>query len=270
MRRATIWDIRRFPEDAAARVASGTAGGYHAGMNTSPTRLLIHGASGRMGQALLRLAGAEPGRYQVVAAVTRRTPSPRVVDGVPHFAASELAGVPAFDVAIDFSLPEGFDPVLALCVERKAALVSGTTGISAAQQQALSVAAAAIPLVWATNFSLGVAVLAEIVERAAAALPGWDVDVVESHHVHKKDAPSGTALTLGQAAGSAGAQVHYASLRAGDIVGEHTVQFAGLGERIELTHRATHRDIFARGALHVANRLQGRAAGAYQVRDLLD
>jgi len=270
MRRATIWDIRRFPEDAAARVASGTAGGYHAGMNTSPTRLLIHGASGRMGQALLRLAGTEPGPYQVVAAVTRRTPSPRVVDGVPHFAASELAGVPAFDVAIDFSLPEGFDPVLALCVERKAALVSGTTGISATQQQALSVAAAAIPLVWATNFSLGVAVLAEIVERASAALPGWDVDVVESHHVHKKDAPSGTALTLGQAAGSAGAQVHYASLRAGDIVGEHTVQFAGLGERIELTHRATHRDIFARGALHVASRLQGRAAGAYQVRDLLD
>lgn len=239
-------------------------------MNRSPTRLLIHGASGRMGQALLRLAGAEPDRYQVVAAVARRTPSPRVVDGVPHFAASELTGVPAFDVAIDFSLPEGFDPVLALCVERNVGLVSGTTGISQAQHEALAAAAAAIPLVWATNFSLGVAVLAEIVERAAAALPGWDVDIVESHHVHKKDAPSGTALTLGQAAGSAGAQVHYASLRAGDIVGEHTVQFAGLGERIELTHRATHRDIFVRGALHVAARLHGRAPGAYRVRDLLD
>ncbi|CAN7297334.1 4-hydroxy-tetrahydrodipicolinate reductase [Pseudoxanthomonas sp. LjRoot143] len=239
-------------------------------MNTSPTRLLIHGASGRMGQALLRLAAVEPERYQIVGAVTRRTPSPRVVDGVPHFAASELAGVPAFDVAIDFSLPEGFDPVLALCVERKAALVSGTTGISSAQLDALAAAAATIPLVWATNFSLGVAIMAELVERAAAALQGWDVDVVESHHVHKKDAPSGTALTLGQAAGSAGAQVHYASLRAGDIVGEHTVQFAGLGERIELTHRATHRDIFARGALHVAGRVRGRTPGAYRVRDLLD
>lgn len=223
-----------------------------------------------MGQALLRLAAVEPERYQIVGAVTRRTPSPRVVDGVPHFAASELAGVPAFDVAIDFSLPEGFDPVLALCVERKAALVSGTTGISFAQQDALAAAAATIPLVWATNFSLGVAIMAELVERAAAALQGWDVDVVESHHVHKKDAPSGTALTLGQAAGSAGAQVHYASLRAGDIVGEHTVQFAGLGERIELTHRATHRDIFARGALHVAGRVRGRTPGAYRVRDLLD
>lgn len=223
-----------------------------------------------MGQALLRLAAVEPERYQIVGAVTRRTPSPRVVDGVPHFAASELAGVPAFDVAIDFSLPEGFDPVLALCVERKAALVSGTTGISSAQLDALAAAAATIPLVWATNFSLGVAIMAELVERAAAALQGWDVDVVESHHVHKKDAPSGTALTLGQAAGSAGAQVHYASLRAGDIVGEHTVQFAGLGERIELTHRATHRDIFARGALHVAGRVRGRTPGAYRVRDLLD
>jgi 4-hydroxy-tetrahydrodipicolinate reductase len=115
-----------------------------------------------------------------------------------------------------------------------------------------------------------VAVLAELVERAAAALPGWDVDIVESHHVHKKDAPSGTALTLGQAAGSAGQAVRYASLRAGDIVGEHMVQFTGLGERIELTHRATHRDIFARGALHVARSLVGRPPGAYRVRDLLD
>ncbi|TQM10644.1 dihydrodipicolinate reductase [Pseudoxanthomonas sp. 3HH-4] len=239
-------------------------------MDTSPIRLLIHGASGRMGQALLRLAAEQPALYQTVAAVTRRAPTQRVVDGVPHFAASELAGVPDFDVVIDFSLPEGFDPVLALCADRGRALVSGTTGISPVQQEALAAASGRIPLVWATNFSLGVAVLADMVERVAAALPGWDVDIVESHHVHKKDAPSGTALTLGQAAGSAGAQVHYASLRAGDIVGEHTVQFAGLGERIELTHRATHRDVFARGALHVARVLSGRPPGAYHVRDLLD
>jgi len=223
-----------------------------------------------MGQALLRLAAERPEAFQVVAAVTRRAPAQRVVDGVPHFAAAELAGVPAFDVAIDFSLPEGFDPVLALCVERGLPLVSGTTGISEAQRQALAAASGRIALVWATNFSLGVAVLADLVERAAVALPGWDVDVVEAHHVHKKDAPSGTALTLGEAAGSAGAPVHYASLRAGDIVGEHTVQFAGAGERIELVHRATHRDVFARGALHVAARLRGRAPGSYRVRDLLD
>ncbi len=222
-----------------------------------------------MGQALLRLAAEQPA-CTVVAAVTRRAPAQRVVDGVPHFAATELGGVPAFDSAVDFSLPEGFDAVLALCVDRGCPLVSGTTGIDAAQQDALATAATRIPLVWASNFSLGVAVLAELVERAAAALPGWDVDIVESHHVHKKDAPSGTALTLGHAAGGAGQAVRYASLRAGDIVGEHMVQFTGLGERIELTHRATHRDIFARGALHVARSLVGRPPGAYRVRDLLD
>jgi len=236
---------------------------------SNAVRVLIHGASGRMGQALVRLAAEHPG-LDVVAAVARRAPSPRVVDGVAFFSAFELSGAPAFDVAIDFSLPEGFDAVLALCVARKAALVSGTTGLSEAQRAALADAAAGIPLVWASNFSLGVAVLAELVERAAAALPGWDCDIVESHHVHKLDAPSGTALTLGQGAEAAGATPRYASLRAGDIVGEHLVQFTGLGERIELTHRASNRDIFARGALHAASRLSGRAPGSYRVRDLLD
>ncbi len=157
-------------------------------MNQTPLRLLIHGASGRMGQALLRLAAEHPETLQIAAAVTGRAPAQRVVDGVPFFAASELPGAPAFDVAIDFSLPEGFDPMLALCVERGAGLVSGTTGISSTQRQALEAAAARIPLVWASNFSLGVAVLDELVERAAQALAGWDCDIVESHHTQKKDA----------------------------------------------------------------------------------
>lgn len=222
-----------------------------------------------MGQALLRLCSEQPG-CQVVAAVTRKAPAQRVVDGVPFFAAKELSGVPAFDVAIDFSLPEGFDPVLELCLARGAALVSGTTGLSVEQRVGLEAAAQRIALLWASNFSLGVAVLTELVERAAAALPGWDCDVVEFHHTQKKDAPSGTALTLGEAAGSAGAPVSYASLRAGDIVGEHLVQFTGLGERVELIHRATNRDVFARGALHAAARLAGKPAGAYRLRDLLD
>lgn len=238
-------------------------------MNDTPIRLLIHGASGRMGQALLRLCKEQPG-CQVVAAVTRKAPAQRVVEGVPFFAGKELNGVPVFDVAIDFSLPEGFDPLLELCLARGAALVSGTTGLSVEQQVGLEAAALRVPLVWASNFSLGVAVLTELVERAAAALAGWDCDVVEAHHTQKKDAPSGTALTLGEAAGSAGAQVSYASLRAGDIVGEHTVQFTGFGERLELIHRATNRDIFARGALHAALRLAGKPAGAYRLRDLLD
>lgn len=234
---------------------------------TSPRRIVVHGASGRMGQALLRLA-AERNDLEVVAAVSRRVDA-RVIDGVPCFAASELHGLPAFDVAIDFSLPEGFDGVLAECVSRGAALVSGTTGLRPEQREALEVASRRIPVLWAANFSLGVAVLQELVERAAAALGGWDCDIVESHHVHKKDAPSGTALALGAAAERGGADPRYASLRAGDIVGEHLVQFATLGERIELVHRATSRDIFARGALHAAARLAGRAPGLYGLRDVI-
>jgi 4-hydroxy-tetrahydrodipicolinate reductase len=234
---------------------------------SNPVRILIHGASGRMGQALLRLAG-ERSDLEVVAAVSRKVDS-RVIDGIPQFTVAELSGVPAFDVAIDFSLPEGFDDILAVCRSRRSALVSGTTGLSDAQKEALRAAAAEIPVLWSANFSLGVAVLSELVERAAAALGGWDCDIVESHHVHKKDAPSGTALALGASAERAGAQPRYASLRAGDIVGEHLVQFTTLGERIELVHRATNRDIFARGALHATARLSGRAPGQYQLRDLL-
>ena len=235
---------------------------------TTPVRLLVHGANGRMGQSLQRLCRDEHGSCTVVAAVSRKVGA-RVVDGIPQFAASELPGVPDFDVAVDFSLPEGFDAILGLCVARGAAFVSGTTGLSDAQEAALAAAATRIPLIWASNFSLGVAVLHDLVERAARALPGWDCDIVESHHTRKLDAPSGTALTLGAAAGQGGATPHYASIRAGDIVGEHLVQFTSAGERIELVHRATNRDIFARGALHVAARLKGRAAGRYRVADLL-
>lgn len=235
-------------------------------MNT-PVRLMIHGASGRMGRALLRLAQEEP-RVEVVAAVSRRI-NQRVVDGVAWFSAAEMRGAPDFDVAVDFSLPEAFDPVLALCRQRGKALVSGTTGLAAAQQASLEGASRDIPVLWASNFSLGVALLHELVERAAAALPGWDCDIVESHHAGKQDAPSGTAKTLGEAAGKGGATARYASLRAGDIVGEHLVQFTTGGERIELVHRAGSRDIFARGALYAAAALAGRGPGRYHLRELL-
>lgn len=233
-----------------------------------PIRILIHGASGRMGQALSRLSG-ERDDIQLVAAVSRSKPAQRVVGGVPQFSVAELHGVPAFDVAIDFSLPAGFDAILGLCLERGAALVSGTTGLEPEQRAAIDRASTRIPVLWAANFSLGVAVLCELVERAARALPGWDCDIVESHHVHKKDAPSGTALVLGACAEEGGSTPRHAAIRAGDIVGEHLVQFTGLGERVELVHRATNRDVFARGALHAAVRLAGRDPGSYGLRDLL-
>jgi 4-hydroxy-tetrahydrodipicolinate reductase len=237
-------------------------------METSPVRLLIHGASGRMGSALLRLAAADA-RVRVVAAVSRRGAAPGA-DPVPWLPAARVAESPDFDVAIDFSLPEAFDPVLALCCTRGAALVSGTTGLSTAQLEALDAASADIAIVWAANYSLGVAVLAELVRRAAQALPGWDADIVEAHHVHKKDAPSGTALALGRAvAAGRGTEPHYASVRAGDIVGEHTVQLSGPGERLELVHRATDRDVFARGAIEAAVRVRGREPGRHALADLL-
>ena len=216
---------------------------------------------------MLRLC-PEQAECAIVGAVSRKV-GQRVIDGVPQFAANELSGVPDFDVAIDFSLPEAFDGVLAVCVARGAALVSGTTGLDDAQRAAMQAASERIPVLSAANFSLGVAVLSELVERAAAALPGWDCDIVESHHIHKKDAPSGTALALGVSVEQGGATPRYASLRAGDIVGEHLVQFTTAGERIELVHRATNRDIFARGALHAAAKLAGRAPGLYRLRDLL-
>jgi 4-hydroxy-tetrahydrodipicolinate reductase len=221
-----------------------------------------------MGQALLRLCAEAPERFTVAGAVSRK-PQQRVVDGVPQFAAAELNGVPAFDVAVDFSLPEAFDAVLALCVARKSGFVSGTTGLHEAQRIALEEAARVVPVLWASNFSIGVAVLADAVARAASALPGWDCDVVEAHHAGKRDAPSGTALSLGEAAGKGGATPRYASLRAGDIVGEHTVQFTGRGERLEFIHRATSRDVFAHGALQAARWLAGRQPGQYRMSDLL-
>ncbi len=220
-----------------------------------------------MGRALLRLCQEEDAHgLLAVAAVARHPPNAASVRG---FASARLAEVPDFDVAIDFSLPDGFDAVLALCRSRKSALVSGTTGLSAAQQAMLEVAATEIPVLWASNFSLGVAALHALVARAAQLLPGWDCDIVESHHSRKLDAPSGTALTLGASAESAGASPRYASIRAGDIVGEHLVQFTGLGERIELVHRANSRDIFARGALHAARNLYGRAPGRYRLDEVI-
>jgi len=232
---------------------------------TTQTTLLIHGASGRMGQSLLQLLPACPG-LQLVAA-TSRQPELLLLDDAEALAPSQLFAAPPFGLMIDFSLPEAFDGALAAALTRKAAFLSGTTGLSEAQRSELKAASAYIPVLWSANFSLGVAVLADLVERAARALPGWDLDIVESHHIHKKDAPSGTALLLGAAAERGGAEPHYASLRAGDIVGEHWLQFAGQGERIELAHRATRREIFARGALAVGEWLARQPEGHYTMRD---
>jgi 4-hydroxy-tetrahydrodipicolinate reductase len=230
-------------------------------------RVLIHGATGRMGRTLLRLA-RDATELTVVAAVARAIPAD--AGDVRWLPLDRMESAPTFDAVIDFSLPAGLERVLALCEQRGAAIVCGTTGLEPAQQQRLEHAAQRIPVLWSANFSLGVALLSDLVRRAASALPGWDCDLVESHHVHKRDAPSGTALALGrEIARVRGHEPVYHSVRAGDIVGEHAVQFTSHGERIELAHRATDRDIFAQGALHCAARLAGRPPARYSVADLL-
>ena len=234
----------------------------------SPIRLLVHGASGRMGRALLRLAG-EDARFDVVAAVSH---SGAAFEGlsVPIFAASELAHCPSFDVAVDFSLPGGFDALLAECLKRRAALISGTTGLVDRQRADLANAGKQIPALWASNFSIGVVVLEELVRRATTALRQWQIDITETHHVHKKDAPSGTALTLAQAAQQIrGAMPAIRSLREGEVIGEHVVRFSGPGETLELTHNAIDRDIFARGALEAAARLARCPPGQWQLGALI-
>lgn len=240
----------------------------------NPLRLAINGANGRMGrtlQALLR----DDVRFVLTAAVT---------------ASGEWRNAPKLDVVIDFSTPTGFDSALAHCRAHEIAFVCGTTGLDAGQRAKLQEAARDIPVLHAANFSLGVAVLARALREAAAALPDWDLEIIEAHHARKVDAPSGTALALGRAAADARGQefdeacvlsregqvgarpdgaIGFASIRAGDIVGEHTALLATKGERLELSHRATDRAIFARGALAAAAWLAGKPAGAYRIDDVI-
>lgn len=251
-------------------------------------QLVVCGAAGRMGQAVLRLS-AEDSNLSVAAALVRPgskpDPAPGRVD--PGFAYTTAAPEDLrADVLVDFSGSTGFDAALELALARRLALVSGSTGLSESQRAAMQRASAELPVLWAANFSAGIAVLAHLVEQAARLLPDWDCEIIEAHHRHKRDAPSGTALMLGERArqvrGSAqgdaasdrsglrrDGSIGYAVVRAGDIVGEHEVRLAGPGERMELIHRASDRDIFARGALRAARWLAGKRAGNYAMSDVL-
>jgi 4-hydroxy-tetrahydrodipicolinate reductase len=239
-----------------------------------PLRLAINGADGRMGRALQHLL-RDDARFQLVAAIV---------------ASGEWRAAPKLDLVIDFSSAAGFDAALAHCVAHRIALVSGTTGLERPQRDALTESARTIPVLHAANFSLGIAVLTRALREAAATLPDWNLEIVEAHHARKLDAPSGTALALGRAAaearnkefdevavlsreGQVGTRregaIGFASIRAGDIVGEHTAILATAGERLELSHRATDRSIFARGALRAAAWLAGKPPGSYSLADVL-
>ena len=225
-----------------------------------PIRILLTGATGRMGGEVRKALDGHHGAV-LAAAVAREA---RPADGILAWSALEQA--PDFDVLLDFSRPAALAACVALCDARGRPLVTGTTGLGEAEQVLLARAAQRIPVLAAANFSLGVAVLARLVERAAKALPGWDCDIIELHHRGKQDAPSGTALALGARIATARGDnppPSYASLRCGDVVGEHTVQLTGQGERIELVHRAADRGVFARGAVEAACRIAGQAPGHY-------
>jgi len=258
-----------------------------------PIRLAINGASGRMGRALLALV-REDKRFELVNALVSANSEH---NGAPVFAELPTSLRYSHDwnavtahVVIDFSGPEGLAAALDYCITHKAALVTGTTGIDAPLQARLDDATQHIPLLHAANFSLGVAVLKRLLSQAAAALPDWDLEIVEAHHGRKEDAPSGTALALGDAAAEArgttlakdavyvregrpGARrsgsIGFAVVRGGDVVGEHTALLLGQGERVELSHRASDRSIFARGALEAAAWLTARKPGSYGIDDML-
>ncbi len=232
-------------------------------------KLIIFGASGRMGRALLRIAAADH-RFELVAGVVGRNVSPIESVSCPLFAIHQLDELPKFHIAIDFSQPEAFVTILQFCKTQHAALVSGTTGLNDQQKKCIVETSNEIPVLWASNFSIGVAVLNDLTRRAANALKQWSVEITETHHIHKKDAPSGTALTLGQSAEQNTGQVtKYLSHREGEVIGDHTVKFSGPGEFIELRHNALDRDIFVRGALEAAYRLREKSPGLYQFSELI-
>ncbi len=267
------------------------------------TRIAVTGVLGRMGRLVTALA-EEAGC--VVVAALERDEHPQLGQSlaalgvlepdaagaeVPLGALSQGFAEQGVDVCIDFTLPAAFTTVLAACRQAGCSLVSGTTGLDASQEALLDEAAGEIPVLHATNFSLGVALLAQLSRLAAVALDeGYEIEIVEAHHGRKVDAPSGTAKTLAQTVAEARDQhldkvarhgregqlgtrsreeigVH--AVRGGSVVGEHTVHFLGPDERLELTHRAASREIFVRGALRCARWMAGKPPRRYTVAEVI-
>jgi 4-hydroxy-tetrahydrodipicolinate reductase len=264
----------------------------------APLAIAIAGASGRMGHMLIeaivraddcRLAGALdlPGSDAIgqdAAAFLGRPSGVQVTSDLRQ-------GLSNARVLIDFTRPEGTLAHLAQCRELNVAAVIGTTGFSAEQKAKIAQAAQQIPIVLAPNMSAGVNVMLKLLDMAARALnQGYDIEIIETHHRHKVDAPSGTALQMGEVVAKAlgrdlskhgvfarhgvtgerdPSTIGFAAVRGGDIVGDHTVLFAGTGERIEITHRAASRATYAQGSLRAARFLAGKSSGLYTMHDVL-
>jgi 4-hydroxy-tetrahydrodipicolinate reductase len=266
----------------------------------SEIRIAIVGAPGRMGRNLIQAAQQAEG-VALGAALARSGSSLLGVD------AGELAGIGKtgvivtddllqvvndFDVLIDFTRPEGTLEYLAFCRQHQKEMVIGTTGFDEAGKAAIRAAAEEIGIVFAANFSVGVNLVLNLLQQAAKVMGDYaDIEIVEAHHRHKVDAPSGTALAMGEAIADAmkwnldehavyareghtgerkAHTIGFATVRAGDIVGEHTAMFADIGERVEITHKASSRMTFANGAVKAASWLKNKKSGLYDMRDVLD
>lgn len=259
----------------------------------------VVGCAGRMGQMLVREIAATKGA--TLAGGTERVGGPALGKDLGTLAGIDAAGVVAIDdpavlfaeadAVIDFTSPDAVERHAALAAQSQTVLVIGTTGLNPRQKEAVALAATHTPIVHAANMSVGVVLLSKLVEQVARTLGiDYDIEVVEMHHRHKVDAPSGTALTLGRAAAAGrgvpleevwqktrdghtgprkAGDIGFATLRGGDVVGDHTVVFAGEGERIELTHKASSRVIYARGAVRAALWARDKKPGLYGMEDVL-
>ena len=262
-------------------------------------QVALAGVSGRMGRALIEVVAADAG--SVLGGAIDRPGSPLVGQdagaawGSPSGVSvtdQPLDALAGNNALIDFTRPEATLVYLEACVATGVPLIIGTTGFNDAEKTRIAMASQQIPIVFAPNMSVGVNLLLKLAELAARVLEDdYDIEIIEAHHRHKVDAPSGTALGLGQAVahainrdlaqcavygreGVTGERdpktIGFSTIRGGDIVGDHTLLFAAMGERVELTHKASSRATFAQGALRAAKWLQGRQAGLYDMRDVLN
>jgi 4-hydroxy-tetrahydrodipicolinate reductase len=260
-------------------------------------KLVVIGAAGRMGRRILSLA-AESGQFDIIAAVERpghpdigKTYSLESPSGPTSVELADTWPATPADVAIDFSQPEAVDKTLDYCIENGVALVSGTTGLSDGQRDKMKAASGKIPVIYGTNMSVGMNVLFALAGKVALMLgDDCDIEIIEQHHRFKKDAPSGSALTLaenicratgrdlsetivhgryGKDALRKKGTIGMHAVRAGDITGVHSVIFGSLGETVTLNHTANSRDTFARGALRAAEWLVGKKPASYSMADVL-
>ncbi len=265
---------------------------------TSPLRIAVAGASGRMGRALIEAVGAT--NDLALAAALDVPGSPAIGQRVGQQPGTLVSDEPRealgqAQVLIDFTRPEGSLAHLAVCRALGVKAVIGTTGFSDAQRREIAECARDIAIMLAPNMSIGINVMLRLLETAARALtPGFDIEIIEAHHRHKIDAPSGTALKMGEVVAAAlgrelkdcavyardgwsapdhgerqAQTIGFSSIRGGDIVGDHTVLFAGAGERIEITHRSNSRTTYAEGALRAARFLAERPSGLFDMSDVL-